>query len=576
MDTLITAEKVEEAATVDPPPPDQQVKAKKAESGGTTGTGGKAAAKPQGAAGAKKPGGAKRTAAENAARTTADPAPNPAPKVASADPKPNGATAHGNAAAPASDQPGEGEAAAHEGAPSQHLPGQDTPAGAPPANTEPSATGAGPARNDQAEPLATPPEDEFHGILNSHIDPAIQNRHILRKAAMDVHLLVAHLARCGGMPEAKADDDATDINLEQIIKLAKDAEKNKLTDKSEAEFWCGYRKLVRIARPARVDSLYYEYYARSLGLRAEKAGRRKHPLAEYFSLLFSRGDVCSPIETHMRIIRWLQIVAITTFIITIYLAAYIGTTEKLLSATDQYIELYDAISVDRIPAELAPAWVASGGRSLGGSPPEGVATGVVPAEDYLGAWRNFRKADIEEAVRRNDQALDWWNWLVGLKSAKAGTQSSAAAAGAAAETAAATAARSDPAAPMIVYPPSFRDNVVRASQREINSILSGYFMPLFASILGVCVFILRDSAKKFADLSFAAREVPSYWPRIILGVVGGLVIGWFFDSRNSELPISVSPAAVAFIVGYSTDVFFSVIDSVVGAITKPKKTSEAG
>lgn len=428
------------------------------------------------------------------------------------------------------------------------------------------------AGQQRAETNGSPSAEDFQTAVPIRIDPATQNRNILRKAAMDVHLLVAHLARSGGPTDAKEDEDAPGLPFEEIIGLARDAETDKLTEKTEAEFWLGYRKLVCLARPARVDSLYYEYYARSLGL-TEKSGGRRSVLADYLSLLFRRGHACSPIETHMRIIRWLQIIAIVTFVVTIYLAAYIGTTEKLLSATERHILLYDAISVDRIPADLAPAWLAAGGRSLGTTDAQGAASEVVATDEYLAAWRKFRKEDIKEAVLRNDHALDWWNWFESLDAAP----EAAAPAEADGKLAAAQMKPKEIATdkPLVVYPPAFRDNVVRASQREINSILTGYFMPLLASILGVCVFILRDSARKFAELSFAAREVPSYWPRIILGIVGGLVIGWFVDSMQLQPSAGAPPAVIAFIVGYSTDVFFTVIDAVVGRFTRPQSPANA-
>lgn len=115
------------------------------------------------------------------------------------------------------------------------------------------------------------------------------------------------------------------------------------------------------------------------------------------------------------------------------------------------------------------------------------------------------------------------------------------------------------------------DNEVRASQAQINSVIGSYVLPLVASILGVCIYVLRESSAKFATLSFAAREVPSYLPRFILGVVGGLLIGWFVDASSGGAFAAISPAAVAFVVGYSVELFFNILDALLKTLGTEKE-----
>lgn len=97
-------------------------------------------------------------------------------------------------------------------------------------------------------------------------------------------------------------------------------------------------------------------------------------------------------------------------------------------------------------------------------------------------------------------------------------------------------------------------------------------LPVLYALLGACACLLRAYAQGMSTRTF----VPSHSDSarfLIAGIVGG-VVGLF---SNFTIPqgagnqgTSVSPLAIAFLVGYSVDVFFSFLETLIQAFTKDK------
>ena len=117
-------------------------------------------------------------------------------------------------------------------------------------------------------------------------------------------------------------------------------------------------------------------------------------------------------------------------------------------------------------------------------------------------------------------------------------------------------------------------------QRNINLLLADFLIPALASFLGVAVYIIRDTTQRLESVSMSPMDEVAYWPRIILGLIAGLTIGWLMPSAGllppgdgaggSEAVVatvgSLSKTAVAFVVGYSIEVLFNLLDAIKGAL----------
>lgn len=120
-------------------------------------------------------------------------------------------------------------------------------------------------------------------------------------------------------------------------------------------------------------------------------------------------------------------------------------------------------------------------------------------------------------------------------------------------------------------------------QGEIRSaggatqVLGLYVLPLLYGSLGAVLWVVQklredDSAKAVARLKPASR--------IVTGMVAGPMIGMFISPEFlSSLAFQATPFLIAFIGGYSTDVFFALIDRVLSglrdAVSKPPKDKAA-
>ncbi|MER9891869.1 hypothetical protein NKJ40_07145 [Mesorhizobium sp. M0119] len=128
------------------------------------------------------------------------------------------------------------------------------------------------------------------------------------------------------------------------------------------------------------------------------------------------------------------------------------------------------------------------------------------------------------------------------------------------------------------------NSMVISVQKSINKFILDYFIPMIASFLGVAVFIIRDTTMRLESVSLSPMAEDGYWPRIILGLIAGLTIGWLTPSVEQLSTIAthdgttvlttgvsntfatLSKTALAFVVGYSIEVLFNILDAIKAAL----------
>src|SRR6266404_3753203 len=97
----------------------------------------------------------------------------------------------------------------------------------------------------------------------------------------------------------------------------------------------------------------------------------------------------------------------------------------------------------------------------------------------------------------------------------------------------------------------------------IYGAITAYLLPILYALLGACAFALRSLSQQIR----ARTYTPTYadFARIIIAVIAGLVVGLF---NNFTQGISLSPLAVAFLVGYGVEIFFSFLDTFLETLRK--------
>lgn len=112
--------------------------------------------------------------------------------------------------------------------------------------------------------------------------------------------------------------------------------------------------------------------------------------------------------------------------------------------------------------------------------------------------------------------------------------------------------------------------------RTILESLSKYLLPLLYGLLGACVYVLRTLSQEIKNLVYTVESDIRFQLRIYLGALAGLAIGWFVTEQSAPGVLqSVTPIALAFVAGYSVELMFSVMDTIIDAFSKDKKNTKA-
>ena len=98
-------------------------------------------------------------------------------------------------------------------------------------------------------------------------------------------------------------------------------------------------------------------------------------------------------------------------------------------------------------------------------------------------------------------------------------------------------------------------------------------LPILYALLGTCAYLLRCFEEQLRTLTFTPSSKAN-WARFLIAGIGGGVVGLFGDFSITE-GASVSPLAIAFLVGYAVDVFFSFLEGLLKSFTKPKDSESS-
>lgn len=95
--------------------------------------------------------------------------------------------------------------------------------------------------------------------------------------------------------------------------------------------------------------------------------------------------------------------------------------------------------------------------------------------------------------------------------------------------------------------------------------LSTFLLPPLYAILGACAYMLRSFSEQVRTRTFNPSRADS--ARFIIAAIGGGAVGLF---NNFSMGENFPPLAIAFLIGYATDIFFSFLDRIQQTFAKPK------
>jgi len=88
-------------------------------------------------------------------------------------------------------------------------------------------------------------------------------------------------------------------------------------------------------------------------------------------------------------------------------------------------------------------------------------------------------------------------------------------------------------------------------------------LPILYALLGTCAYLLRSFEDQMSTRTFTPSVANS--ARFVIAAIGGTVIG-LFNGFTSEA--SASPLAMAFLVGYGVEIFFSFLENLIKSFTR--------
>jgi ABC-type Fe3+-siderophore transport system permease subunit len=92
-------------------------------------------------------------------------------------------------------------------------------------------------------------------------------------------------------------------------------------------------------------------------------------------------------------------------------------------------------------------------------------------------------------------------------------------------------------------------------------------LPGLYALLGACAFLLRSFQQQFKGLSFNPDQ-DVHFTRFVVAAIGGTVVG-LFNTFNISQNTTIPPLAIAFLVGYAVDVFFTFLESLLQTFARP-------
>jgi hypothetical protein len=102
--------------------------------------------------------------------------------------------------------------------------------------------------------------------------------------------------------------------------------------------------------------------------------------------------------------------------------------------------------------------------------------------------------------------------------------------------------------------------------------IAACILPVLYALLGTCAYLLRSFEEQMRNRTFTPSVANS--ARFLIAAIGGAVVG-LFNNFTVTQTATLPPLALAFLVGYAVDVFFSFLEGLLQAFSKPKAPAAA-
>jgi hypothetical protein len=370
--------------------------------------------------------------------------------------------------------------------------------------------------------------------------PSKQDMQILQTAARDVRVLVSYLSRSYGDKFQSLQFDASAADKIQEGEYSKEI---------EHDLWQQLSKLSDAAFPASAESILE---------------------SKYYKIIFGKD---APEDTsRTSVLTAIRLISVAAFFVAFVLGVYTAVSATALSELasdlnerDQIIlHHYDKTRVETSFGTASTSVKATGSSEASSSSAADASSSAAPTNSTASSAPLTDTDAAPLALDQVEAEIEGGYSLLGL-----------------AQFASGQSIRIGEYTAQDGNDYTIFNRVVLDVQDNINQTINNYIIPMIASFLGVAVFIIRDTAIRLESVSLSPMDTDGYWPRIILGLIAGLTIGWLtpsvptvagadgqglLASSAAAALSSLSKTAIAFVVGYSIEVLFNILDAIKAAL----------
>jgi hypothetical protein len=268
-------------------------------------------------------------------------------------------------------------------------------------------------------------------------------------------------------------------------------------------------------------------------------------------------------------IYWIRALTIAIFLVTVVTLVHVTFGRQAL---DQLRQQQGVLTVleDRLalatPTEGRPShWndcdtrPASNGTISDGQEARAAGSGATAARDQA----CFRRDLVMKEQETSRSLLGIWNCASSLVFGRWRPWL-----GCPAETTRAQPAPASAAPPLGAPAATITDNSASIIAANFLGTFNSFILPMLVGTLGGCAYVLRRLDSKIREMTLEASDASHAGFRIALAAIMGSLLGVVWDGgtqvQMGELSLSVT--ALAFFVGFSLEIVFSVIEAMVGSI----------
>jgi hypothetical protein len=119
-----------------------------------------------------------------------------------------------------------------------------------------------------------------------------------------------------------------------------------------------------------------------------------------------------------------------------------------------------------------------------------------------------------------------------------------------------------------------RTQIIVSWATKVREVVGQFILPLLYGALGAVTSIIRELSISIRQIRYSRAFVVEYGLKIPLGALAGATVGLLIAPETLNTASGLTILGIAFGFGYSVDVFFTLLDGLIGRLTQQEATPQ--